>query len=106
MDPKDEVLAACRRAVLYGRRWRVYSTPVPAPDLVWIYTIREAQLREAETATLGFTSALEALRSLGNKAVCLGYAVGADNPPYHFQLFLNHDSTAVVACLGFALPDR
>ncbi|WP_285558380.1 hypothetical protein [Actinoplanes regularis] len=106
LDPEDEVSAACRQAVLHGRRWRVHSTRVPASELVWIYTIREAQLREAATATLGFTTAIEALRSLGNKAVYLGYAVSADDPPYHFQLFIDEDLTAVVACLGVGPENR
>ena len=39
-------------------------------------------------------------------AVYLGYAVSADDPPYDFQLFLNEDLTAVVACLGVGPADR
>lgn len=104
LDSEDEALAACQRAVLYGRRWRVYSTLVPAAELAWIYAIRETQPRE--TVTIGFTEAVDALRSLGNKAVHLGYTISADDPPYQFQLFLNEDLTAVVACLGFELADR
>ncbi|GAA1594954.1 hypothetical protein [Actinoplanes couchii] len=73
--------------------------------LAWIYSIREAQLREAATAMLGFPEALEALRSLGDKAVHLGYAVSAEDPPYHFQLFLDVNLTAVVACLAMAPAD-
>src|SRR5690349_17451538 len=99
LNPEDEVSAACRRAVVDGGRWRVHSTRVPASELAWIYGIREAQLREAGTRTLGFAAAVQALRSFGQQAVRLG-EVRVAGPSYHFQLFLNADLTAVVACLA------
>ena len=45
------------------------------------------------------TQAVDELRSRGEDLVRIG-AVDTDNPPYHFQLFLNEDATTVIACLG------
>jgi hypothetical protein len=99
LDAENEVSAACRQALLNGARWRVHTPLVPAPQLAWIYEIREAQLREAGTATLGFAAAVEVLHSHGQRPVRLG-EVKPKNSPYHFQLFLDEDLTTLLACAG------
>jgi hypothetical protein len=43
--------------------------------------------------------AVDDLPASGDNLVRL-CAVDTDDRPYHFQLFLNEDATAVVACLG------
>jgi hypothetical protein len=67
--------------------------------LVALYARRDSHTRQQGIPTLGFTRAVDDLRAHGEDLVRLG-AVDLDDPPYHFQLFLNADATAVVACLG------
>jgi len=66
---------------------------------VVIYARRDRHTRQRSIPTLGFTQAVDDLRAHGDDLVRLG-AVDLDDPPYHFQLFLNEDATAVIACLG------
>ena len=48
---------------------------------------------------MGFADAVTALRAVGEELVRIG-AVDVEDPPYHFQLFLNEDGTEMIACLG------
>jgi hypothetical protein len=98
---EGEAFAACRRAVVAGARFWISKaeqlTPVSA--LVPIYARRDAHTRRVGIPTLGFAAAVEALRGRSEQLVRIG-AVDSDDPPYHYQLFLNEDLTAVVAVLG------
>lgn len=46
-----------------------------------------------------FAEVVVVLREHGEGLVRLG-AVDTEDPPYHFQLFINGDGTELVACLG------
>ncbi|MEV0715622.1 hypothetical protein [Asanoa sp. NPDC050611] len=99
LDTPGAAFSACRSAVLAGARFWVTDIDQPASGLFEIYRRRDAHTRQEGISTLGFTAAVETLRALGQQPVRLR-AVDLDEPPYHFQLFLNADATAVVACLG------
>jgi len=99
LDREGEVFAACRHAVLSGARFWVTGVTQPASTLVDIYARREEGVREREIPTLGFAEAVAALRDHAEGLVRLG-AVDTEDRPYHFQLFVNRDGTALVACLG------
>jgi hypothetical protein len=99
LDRDGEVFAVCRRAVRSGARFWVTETTQPASTLVENYAMRDEHTRESQIPTLGFTEAVTALRDRGEGLVRLG-AVDTEDPPYHFQLFLNDAGTAVIACLG------
>jgi hypothetical protein len=99
LDREGEVFAACRRAVLSGARFWVTDSPQPASELARTYARRERGTRERGVPTLGFAEAVAALRDWGEGLVRLG-AVDTEDPPYHFQLFINEDGTVLIACLG------
>jgi hypothetical protein len=99
LDREGEVFAACRRAVLGGARFWVTDVTQPASTLVATYAWRERGTRERGVPTLGFAEAVAALRDVGEGLVRLG-AVDTEDPPYHFQLFIDGDGTALIACLG------
>jgi hypothetical protein len=99
LDRDGEAFVACRRAVLAGASFWVTDHTQTASIFAAIYARRDRHTRERGIETLGFTRAVDDLRACGEEPVCVG-AVDLDDPPYHFQLFLNEDATAVVACLG------
>jgi hypothetical protein len=99
LDCEGEAFAACRGAVLDGARFWVTDSTQPASELARTYARRERGTRERGIPTLGFAEAVTALRERGEGPVRLG-AVDTDDPPYHFQLFIDGGGTAVVACLG------
>jgi hypothetical protein len=94
-----EAFDACRQALVAGARFWVTEHTQQASILVGIYARRDRHTQQRAIPTLGFAQAVDDLRSRGGDPVRIG-AVDSDNPPYHFQLFLNEDATAVVACLG------
>jgi hypothetical protein len=99
LDAQDDTYIACRLAVLAGARFWIDDGEVPASRLATIYHRRDRLTRAKGIQSRGFTAAVEALQSHGEEPICIG-AVDIDDPPYHFQLFLNANLTAVVACLG------
>jgi hypothetical protein len=99
LDCEGEAFAACRGAVLDGARFWVTDSTQPASELATTYARRERRIRQRGIPTLGFAEAVTALRDRGDGLVRLG-AVDTDDPPYHFQLFINGDGTAMIACLG------
>jgi hypothetical protein len=99
LDRDGEAFAACRQAVLGGARFWVTEHTQTASPLVAIYARRDRQTRGRAIPTLGFARAVDDLRDRGDDLIRIG-AVDTDDPPYHFQLFLNEDATLVVACLG------
>jgi hypothetical protein len=99
LDRDGETFAACRRAVLAGARFWATERTQPASALVALYARHDRPTRRRGIPTLGFTQAVDDLRARGDDPVRVG-AVDIEDPPYHFQLFLNEDATAVVACLG------
>jgi hypothetical protein len=99
LEREGEAFAACRHAVLSGARFWVDDLPYPASALVKTYARREGSTQKRGIATLGFADAVAALRALSEQGVRIG-AVDVDDPPYHYQLFLNEAGTAAIACLG------
>jgi hypothetical protein len=94
-----EAFSACRRYVAAGARIWVSNDAQPASGLASTYQRRAGHTRQAGVPTLGFSAAVQALCGYGEQPVRLG-AVDVDDPPYHFQLFLDENLTSVVACLG------
>ncbi len=99
LDHHGEAYAACRRAVLGGAPFWVTEHIETATTLVAIYTRRDRHTRQRAIPTLAFAQAVNDLRARSDDLVRLSGVV-LDGPPYHFQVFLNEDATAVVACLG------
>ncbi|MEE6260768.1 hypothetical protein [Plantactinospora sonchi] len=101
LDREDEAFATCRRAVLAGAAIRVDHArpPAPASHHVPVYAIRAEHTTATGIPTLGFFAAVEALRAYGDRPVRLG-AVDVADPPYHYQLFLDAELTAVIAVIG------
>jgi hypothetical protein len=95
----DEAFSACRQSVVAGARFWVSGDAQPASGLAVIYQRRAEHIEQVGIPTLGFSAALHALHEYGERQVRLG-AVDVDNPPYHFQLFLDENLTSIVACLG------
>jgi hypothetical protein len=91
--------AACRAALRDGAPFVVYGHPLPANNFLGTYRRRQRHTRETGIPTLGFDLAIEALAAADTLPLRLG-SVTATDPPYHFQLFLREDMSAVVACLG------
>jgi len=99
LERDGEPLAACRQAVSAGARFWVDERSRPASTLVPIYNRRDRLTKRQGILTVGFTSAVDQLRALEDGLARIG-AVDQDEPPYHFQLFLNEAATAIVACIG------
>jgi len=93
------VITTCRRALLTGARFWVHDSVAPASHFVPIYDRREEHTRRIGVPTRGFAAAVSALRDQGDRPVRIA-AVDTDDPPYHFQLFLDEELLRVVACLG------
>jgi hypothetical protein len=95
MLEKDEAaFAACRRTVLAGARFWIAEQSQPASTLVSIYDYRDRHTQRQGVPTFGFTHAVDQLRAWQDGLVRIG-AVDQDEPPYHFQLFLNEAATAL-----------
>jgi len=99
LERNGEAFAACRRAVLAGAQFLVADTGQPASELVRTYVRRERHAQQRAIPTQGFAEAVAALRAQGEHQVRIG-AVEMVDPRYHFELFVNEDGTAVIACLG------
>ena len=99
LERDGEAFAACRQAVSAGARFWVDERSQPASTLVPIYDRRDRLTRRQGISTVGFTSAVDQLRAWQDDLVRIG-AVDQDEPPYHFQLFLNEAATVTVACIG------
>jgi hypothetical protein len=99
LSGSQEAHVACRAALRNGAAFVIYDHPLPATDLLGIYRRRQRHTSKAGIPTHGFGPAIEALAASGGLPLCLG-SVTAVDPPYHFQLFLTEDASAVVACLG------
>lgn len=87
--------------MLTGASFQVSAAgpPAPASRLVETCAGRGAHHRAAGIPTVGFAAAVQALHAYGERPVRIG-SVKVTDPPYHYQLFLTHDLTAVVAVLG------
>ena len=96
---ENEAFTAARQFVLAGARLWISDQAQPASQLARTYQRRERHIEQVGIPTLGFSTAVRALRRYGEQPVRLG-AVDADDPPYHFQLFLDKELTSVIACLG------
>jgi hypothetical protein len=99
LEQDGEAYAACRRAVLAGATISISETGQPASTLAPIYARRQRHTRQVGIPTLGFATAVQQLQDRGQQILKFA-AVDADDPPYHFHLFLNEDLTAVLACIG------
>jgi hypothetical protein len=86
-------LAARRPRQPSGRAWSADLCTRPH------YRRRASYTEQVGIPTLGFSTAVQALHQYGDQPVRLG-AVDVDDPPYHFQLFLDNELTSVIACLG------
>lgn len=99
LEQDGEAYTACRRAVLTGAAISISENGQPASTLASIYARRQRHTRQVGIPTLGFVTAVRRLRDQGHEILRFA-AVDADDPPYHFHLFLNEDLTAVLACVG------
>ena len=99
LGDEQEAYNACRRYVAAGARVWVSDDAQPASGLASTYQRRAGHISQTGIPTLGFSAAVHALCEYGEQPVRLG-AVDVDDPPYHFQLFLDENLTSVVACLG------
>src|SRR5215469_2743647 len=95
----NEAFTACRQSVVAGAQFWVSDHAQPASGLARTYQRRATHAQQAGIPTLGFSTAVHALHMYGEQPVRLG-AVDVDDPPYHFQLFLDEKLTSIVACLG------
>jgi len=96
---ENEAFTVCRQFVVAGARLWVSDQVQPAVELARTYQRRESHIEQVGIPTLGFSIAVQALHQYGEQLVRLG-AVDVDDPPYHFQLFLDKELTSVIACLG------
>ncbi|WP_444951014.1 hypothetical protein [Micromonospora ureilytica] len=99
LERNSEAYAACRRAVLDGATIWISETGQPASTFARIYARRQRTTRQSGIPTLGFPAAVQELHDRREQLVRLA-AVDVEDPPYHFQLFLNDDVSAVLACIG------
>lgn len=99
LERDSEAYTACRRAVLDGATIWISETGQPASTFARIYARRQRTTRQSGIPTLGFPAAVQELHDRREQLVRLA-AVDVEDPPYHFQLFLNDDGSAVLACIG------
>ena len=99
LSGEHEAFSSCRQSVLAGARVWVSGHAQPASGLASTYQRRAGHIQQRGIPTLGFSAAVQALHEYGEQPVRLG-AVDVDDPPYHFQLFLDENLTSIVACLG------
>lgn len=99
LDTPAYATSACRHALLDGAEFTVWEGSVPASSMVPAYERRERHTEAAGIPTVGFPAAIANLREMGTRRVQVGQ-VKVTNPPYVFMVFLDEDSTAVVACVG------
>jgi hypothetical protein len=95
---------ACRKELLAGAEFVVWSGTIPANELASSYRRRERFMSQSGIPTLGFAAAVERLSDAGSRELRLGQIEGVD-PPYLYLVFLDATETRVVACLGVAELD-
>ena len=88
LESGESTFVACRQAVLAGARFWVDEAGCSAQRLASVYARRERHTERIGLPTSGFAAAVAALRVQGERLLRVG-AVDVDDPPYHFQLFLD-----------------
>ncbi|GAA3954282.1 hypothetical protein GCM10023085_40970 [Actinomadura viridis] len=99
LDRDEDAYIACRAALVNGAALETSARPVPVPDLIPTYTVREANTRENGIPTLGFADALHDLQACELGEVLL-WSVEQRDPAYYFLLFVSPNEQAVIACIG------
>ena len=99
LDQDTEAFRACREAVAAGAEFVIWDGTAETSALASIYARRERHTRRIGLPTLGFPEAVTRLRDHREPRLTLGQ-VRAEDPPFHFQLFLDQAATEVIACPG------
>lgn len=96
----DEVRLLSRAALAAGVDYKIWPESVATQRLVSIYERRERGIRRSGQPSLGFTVALDALRSYGGAELAIGFVDDRRRGGYYFQLFLEPELSSIVACFG------
>lgn len=99
----DEVRLLARAALEAGAEYRVWPGGAELQSLVTIYGRRERLTRRLSQPTLGFTEALDSLHAYDGAELAIGFIDDRPRGGYYFQLFLDLECSAVIACLGVKL---
>lgn len=99
-----EVRLLSRSALSAGAEYEVWPEAVPAQRLLAVYERRERSVRRSGQSSIGFSDALDALRTYGGPELSIGFIDDRSRGGYYFQLFMEVDLEAVVACLGVESP--
>lgn len=96
----DEVRILSRAALAAGVEYEVWPEGVATQRLVSIYERRERGTRRSGQPSLGFTEALDVLRSYGGTELAIGFIDDRRRGGYYFQIFLDSKCSSVVTCFG------
>ncbi|GAB3377940.1 hypothetical protein [Amycolatopsis echigonensis] len=90
-------------ALAHGAVWEGYGSNVTA-SLSSIFRRRRKVAERAGQYSVGFDAAVHALNAWGGHRLKLGQIEDKSRSGMVFQLFLNTESDAVVACFGIEPP--
>lgn len=90
----------CRAALIAGAPFEIYEGATDRTRLLSIYKRRWKHVGKAGQLSTGFMQALTDIEHFSGDALVLGYVDNRGDEGYYFQLFLNPDSSHLVACLG------
>lgn len=99
LNADDEACARARGALAAGADFISPRGDVPATHLVGTYRVRLRSTAARAIPTVGLAKAVGALDAAGNAHVSIG-EIGGRADPWHFIVFVDHDSGRLLACTG------
>ncbi|MET9263859.1 hypothetical protein [Amycolatopsis sp. NPDC004079] len=100
----EEAWRLAADALAHGAVWEEYGSNVTA-SLSSIFRRRRRVAENAGQYSVGFESAVHTLNAWGGHRLVLGRIEDEPRSGLMFQIFLNSESDAIVACFGIEPPD-
>jgi hypothetical protein len=90
----------CADALRRNAPFEVWDAVTDRQEVASIYSRRERHSRRTQQPSIGFASAVRALKDYTGVGLRIGYVNDRVGDGFYFQLFLDAEATRVVACLG------
>jgi hypothetical protein len=95
-----EACLLARTALESGAVFELWSQAVPVQRLISIYERRERSVLRSGQPSIGFSGALDDLRTYEGGELAIGFVDDRAQGGYYFQIFLDPSFSRIIACLG------